>query len=234
MEDEFLFYVFALSVLKNCQLFRNCQIARQETASLRGSKNHAAFNVHSLCSASRKFDHPDSLTMSTAFTLEGLCVYLTETFTAGVIQAYEGQGLLEDAPLTGSHDPLECFGRNDSIFQEYNAPEGNSSKMAWKESRPPKWWKSLFKSMKFVFIIQILGGLALGTFAISILTLDFNSVDLCFNQQLTNWKSLPNKVQAIIVTAASSEAYLAQLWVFFYCAAYVRLANGEKTQSTYP
>ena len=152
--------------------------------------------------------------MSTVLPIEGIILYFTETFTAGVIQAYQGEGLLEEAPLT-VQDPLEGFGQDDKIFQEYDPPEGDNDKMAWKRSRPAKWWMSLLKSMKCVFCIQILGGLTLGTVAILILLLDFNSVDLCYDKQVTNWKALPRKIQAIIVTAASSEAYFVQLWVFF-------------------
>ncbi len=76
------------------------------------------------------------------FSLEGLLIYMSETFTAGVIQSYQGQGMFEDAPLIQGQDPLEDFKKfdqNDEIFQEYDPPLGNDSKMGWKESRPPKW-----------------------------------------------------------------------------------------------
>ena len=152
-----------------------------------------------------------------SFTLEGLFGYVTETFTAGVIQSYQGQGLLEEVPLI-RHDPLEDFKRfhdNDTIFQEYDAPAGDDSKMGWKKSRPPKWWMSLLKAVKDVFCIQILGGLTLGTLAICILVLDFNSVDLCYDKQVHgHWKSLPRKIQAIIVSAEAAEAYVVQMWTF--------------------
>lgn len=148
------------------------------------------------------------------FSLEGLFAYITETFTAGVIQSYQGQGLLEDPPLL-QHDPLEDFkkfNRNDEIFQEYEPPSGDNSKMGWKKSRPPTWRMSLWKAMKHAFYIQIVGGSAVGSLAILILILDFNTVDLCFDMQSTNWTSLPKMSQAIMVTAASAEAYLVQLW----------------------
>jgi len=153
-----------------------------------------------------------------SFTLEGLFAYLTETFTAGVIQSYQGQGFLEDAPLIQGQDPLESFRKfddNDTIFQEYDAPPGDDSKMGWKKSRPPKWWMSLWKAVKDVFCIQILGGLTLGTLAIFILVLDFNSVDLCHDRKFDgHWNLLPPKIQAIIVSADTAEAYVCQMWSF--------------------
>ena len=157
-----------------------------------------------------------------SFTLEGLFAFVTERFTAGVIQSYQGQGVLEDAPLMQGHDPLEAFRKfdvNDTIFQEYDALPGDESKMSWKRSRPSKWWMSLWKALKDVFRIQILGGLTLGTLAIFILVLDFNSVDLCYDRQFHgHWNSLPPKIQAIIVTADTAEAYVVQMWSFLVLA----------------
>ena len=104
------------------------------------------------------------------FSIEGLLFYISGTFTAGVIQSYQGQGVLEGAPLLQQQDILEDFkkfgGENDLVFQEYDPPEGDNSKMAWKESRPTTWWKSLWKAMKNAFFIQIVGGIALGSIAI--------------------------------------------------------------------
>ena len=67
-----------------------------------------------------------------SFTLEGVFAYVTETFTAGVIQSYQGQSFLEDAPLIQGRDPLEDFKNfdnvdNDTIFQEYDPPPGDDS-----------------------------------------------------------------------------------------------------------
>ena len=154
---------------------------------------------------------------STPFSLEGLLVYFTETFTAGVIQSYQGQGLLHNDLLIQQQDPLEDFNKfdqQDTIFQEYDPPPGDDSKMGWKRSRPTKWWMSLWKAMKYIFCIQIVGGGALGSFAILILILDFNSVDLCFDMQSTNWTTLPKTLQAVMVTAATTEAYFVQMWTF--------------------
>ena len=80
------------------------------------------------------------------FSLESVFAYISETFAAGVIQSYQGQVLLEDAPLLQRQDPLEDFkkfNRNDEIFQEYDPPSGDDSKMGWKRSRPPTWRLSL-------------------------------------------------------------------------------------------
>lgn len=153
-----------------------------------------------------------------SFTLEGMFAYITETFFAGVIQSYQGQGLLEDSHLIQHEDHLEGFkrfNRNDTIFQEYDSPPQDDSNMAWKKSRPAKWWMSLWKAVKCVFCIQILGGIALGSIAIAILILDLNSVELCYDRQFHgNWSTLPRNIQAIIVTAETVEAYVIQLWAF--------------------
>ncbi|XP_078350057.1 uncharacterized protein LOC144639498 [Oculina patagonica] len=156
---------------------------------------------------------------TTPFSFEGVLAYLAETFTAGVIQSYQGQArVLEDDPLIRGQDPLEDFKKfrnNDTIFQEYDPPPGDDSKMGWKRSRPAKWWMSLWKAVKDVFCIQILGGLALGSVAILILVLDFNSVDLCYEQKTNgHWKTIPPYIQAIIVTADTTEAYVIQMWPF--------------------
>lgn len=155
---------------------------------------------------------------ATPFSLEGLFAYITETFTAGVIQSYQGQGLLEDAPLLQQQDPLEEFRKfdpDDVIFQEYDPPVDDNSKMGWKKSRPPTWRMSLWKAMTHAFYIQIVCGVALGSVAILILVLDFNSVDLCFDRQKHgNWDTLPRNIQAIIVTAETVEAYIVQMWPF--------------------
>ena len=152
------------------------------------------------------------------FSLEGLLVYISETFTAGVIQSYQGQADLEQARLLRQEDLLEDFKKfgseNDLIFQEYDPPKEDNSKMGWKKSRPTSWWHSLWKAMKHAFCIQIVGGVALGSIAILILVLDFNTVDLCFDRQ-KNWTTLPKRTQAVMVTGACCEAYVVQLCSFF-------------------
>ena len=74
----------------------------------------------------------------------------------------------------------------------------------------------LWKAVKNVFCIQILGGLTLGSLAIFILVLDFNSADLCYDKQLHgHWDSaLPHRIQAIIVSAEVAEGYVVQMWTF--------------------
>ena len=152
------------------------------------------------------------------FSPKRLFDYISETFTAGVIQSYQGQVGLEEAPLLRQEDLLEDFkgfgNENDVIFQEYDPPAGDSSKMGWKESRPASWWHSLWKAMKHAFSIQIVGGVALGSIAILILVLDFNTADVCFDWQNSNWTALPKRTQAVMVTAACCEAYVVQLWSF--------------------
>ena len=68
--------------------------------------------------------------------------------------------------------------------------------------------------MKCAFCISILGGFALGSLAILILIINFNTVDLCYDLQRSNWTSLAKRYQLIILTIATSEAYVIQLWTF--------------------
>ena len=132
------------------------------------------------------------------FSLEGWFVYFSETF-ADVIQSY--QGPREETTSLQRQDPLEDFkkfNQNDEIFQEYDPPSEDDSEMGWKISRPPTWRLSLWKAMKHVFCIQILGGVALGSLAIVILVLDFNTVDLCYDMQSKNWTAIPKRIQAVV------------------------------------
>ncbi|KAJ7392836.1 hypothetical protein OS493_010496 [Desmophyllum pertusum] len=162
-------------------------------------------------------------------TLAELFGYITETYTAGVIESSQRQRLrmleagLEDGPLINERqDPLEDFHKfhpNDAIFQEYDPPPGDDSKMGWKRSRPTKWWMSLWKAMKCVFCIQFIGGLAVGSLTMSIMVLAFNSADLCYDSQSQNWTSLPGKIQAIIVTGESVQAFVVQMWSFLFIVA---------------
>ncbi len=165
--------------------------------------------------------------VSTPFSFEGVLAYLAETFTAGVIQSYQGQGMLEDASLIQRQDPLEDlkqFNNNDMIFQEYDPPAGDDSKMGWKRSRPAKWWMSLWKAMKCVFCIQILGGLAVGLLAILVLLLDFNSIDLCYEKFHGNhrgyihWNSTSHKIRAIIATGDAVEGFVVLMLPFLLIA----------------
>ena len=85
--------------------------------------------------------------------------------------------------------------------------------MGWKRSRPNR-LMSLWKAMKCAFCISILGGFALGSLAILILIINFNTVDLCYHLQRSNWTSLAKRYQLITLTVATSEAYVIQLWTF--------------------
>ena len=147
--------------------------------------------------------------------LEDVVLYMVETFTAGVVQSCQGQEQQDGASLLHDQDPLEDFrnfNRNDEIFQEYDPPPGDNSKMGWKRSRPPTWRLSLWKAMQCAFCIQILGGVALGSLAISILILNLRTLDFCFNVQKTNWTAVSKRYQRIIVTVAVIETFVIQLW----------------------
>ena len=97
------------------------------------------------------------------------------------------------------------------IFQGYDPPLGDESKMGWKKSRLTKWSTSLQKAMKFAFYMQILGGLALSPLTIFILILEETSnIDLCFEGRYfssSNWTSDPSKTQAVFVTVSSIRAF---------------------------
>ena len=54
--------------------------------------------------------------------------------------------------------------------------------------------------------------LAVGLFAIGIVVLELNSVDLCYELQHQNWTSVPKKIQNIIVTADTIRSFPSQLW----------------------
>ena len=152
---------------------------------------------------------------ATPFSLEGLFLYISETFTAGVIQSYQGQQQL-NTPLLHGQDPLEDFkkfNRNDEIFQEYDPPPGDDSKMGWKRSRPTR-LMSLWKGMKYAFHIQFLGGVALGSLAFSILILNLNTIDICFDVQYPHWTAVSKRYQRMIVTVSIIESFVIQLWTF--------------------
>ena len=147
--------------------------------------------------------------------LEDIVLYMVETFTAGVVQSCQGQEQQDGASLLHDQDPLEDFRKfnaNDEIFQEYDPPPGDNSKMGWKRSRPPTWRLSLWKAMKCAFCIQILGGVALGSLAISILILNLRTLDFCFNVQKTNWTAVSKRYQRMIVTVSITETFVIQLW----------------------
>lgn len=135
---------------------------------------------------------------------ESLCLHLMEKFTSSAFHCDNGQNE-RCILLSQQSDPLEDFNKFDSqdtIFEEYDPPSlGDYNNMDWKRSRPTKWWISLWKAMKCVVLIQLLGGLAVGLFAIGIVVLELNSVDLCYELQHQNWTSVPKKIQNIIVTA---------------------------------
>ena len=67
--------------------------------------------------------------------------------------------------------------------------------------------------MKCVFCIQILGGVALGSLAISILILTLRTLDFFFfNVQKTNWTAVSKRYRRMIVTVSITETFVIQLW----------------------
>ena len=67
--------------------------------------------------------------------------------------------------------------------------------------------------MKCVFCIQILGGVALGSLAISILILNLRTLDFFFfNVQKTNWTVISKRYHRMIVTVSITETFVIQLW----------------------
>lgn len=108
------------------------------------------------------------------------------------------------------------------IFRDYDPPPRDEDKMAWKKSRPAKWWMSLWKAVKYVLCIQILDGLALGSLAILIFILDFNFVDL-------RWSSLCLQVYGIKCLLFGQ---LSWLWDTYNCCsslcAYPLVSQSER------
>ncbi|KAL9971422.1 hypothetical protein ACROYT_G023942 [Oculina patagonica] len=83
---------------------------------------------------------------------------------------------------------------------------------------------SLWKAMKCVFCIQILGGLAVGSIAILVLVLDFNSIDLCYEKFHGNhggyihWNLTSHKIRAIIATGDAAEGFVVLMLPFLLIA----------------
>ena len=99
-----------------------------------------------------------------------------EKFTSSAFHCDNGQN--ERCVLLSQQSDLEDFNKFDSqdtIFQEYDPPSlGDYNNMDWKRSGPTKWWISLWKARKCVVLIQLLGGLAVGLFAIGKQSVDTN------------------------------------------------------------
>lgn len=158
-------------------------------------------------------------------------IYIVESFTGSVIENYSPticQGVDgdirralndedQDVEALLEEDVLREFTEFDSrgvdtVFQEFDPPEGRQGKMAWKLSRPPK-LKFLFTCFKTVFTMQFVVGSSIGLLAIAIAVLDFNTADLCY-EKTTQWYSMPRGIQSIRVTGASIEGFFIQLWHF--------------------
>ena len=143
---------------------------------------------------------------------ESLCLHLTEKFTSTAFHRYHGQS-------------ESCF-----LLSQWCDPPSleDHDNMAWKRSRSIKWWKSLWKAVKYVFRIQSLGGLVVGLFAIGIVVLELNFVDLCYEPQNHNWTSVPKRIQNIIVTANTIWSFPLLLWKSWIEANDNNLANATK------
>ena len=74
--------------------------------------------------------------------------------------------------------------------------------------------------MKCVFCRQILGGVALGSLAISILILNLRTLDFFFKVQKTNWTAVSKRYQRMIVTV-SKNRNLRDSTVVAYNSSYV-------------
>jgi len=133
-----------------------------------------------------------------AFCQCGNFAYFTETFTAGVIQSYQGQGTLEEAPLIQGQDPLEVFQKFDIDDMH---PRRTTAKWVGKDldHQNNECRFRLWKDVKDVFCIQIFEvQLTLGSLGIFILVLDFQAQDICYDRESNpHWRhqnSLPHKM----------------------------------------
>ncbi len=149
------------------------------------------------------------------FTLEELFAYVTETYTAGVIESTQGQ---RDALTLSFPLPYLRLPRRLRSFRNTIHPRETTAKWAGKDLDRQNGGCRLWKTMKCVFCIQILGGLVTGSLALVIIVLDFNSSDLCYDAgHSQNWTSLPRKIQAVIqprpqVLLSRLLRYLQPIW----------------------
>ena len=153
-------------------------------------------------------------------------VYIAESFTGGVLEnlsitascgSRDVEGAIEkhelDRLLPEAHSVLSEFTRfdaSDTIFQEFDPPDGDFGIMAWKKSRP-SWLKTLFICFKTVFVMQVIIGSSIALVAIAVLVLDFNTADLCY-EKTSNWNTMPPIIQRIRVVSQSVEGFIIQLW----------------------
>lgn len=154
-------------------------------------------------------------------------VYIAESFTGGVLENWSIRTTCESRvvgnddsnkelePLLQAHSVWSEFTRfdpSDTIFQEFDPPDGSFGSMAWKKSRPSR-LKTLFICFKTVFVMQVIIGSSIALVAIAVLVLDFNTADLCY-EKTSNWNTMPLIIQNIRVVSQSVEGFIIQLWHF--------------------
>ena len=159
-------------------------------------------------------------------------VYIAESFTGSVLENssvtthcrqdqedINNSDSQEVERLLPETDPLKDFTKfdpenaSDTIFQEFDPPPGCSGSMAWKLSRPAP-WKSFVMCFKTVFAMHFLWGSSIALLAITVVVLDFNIADLCYEKTF-RWNSMPKMIQSIRVTGQAVEGFFIQLWHFF-------------------
>ena len=154
-------------------------------------------------------------------------VYIAESFTGGVLENWSIRTTCESRvvgnddndkelePVLQAHSVWSEFTRfdpSDTIFQEFDPPDGSFGSMAWKESRPSR-LKTLFICFKTVFVMQVIIGSSIALVAIAVLVLDFNTADLCY-EKTSNWNTMPPIIQNIRVVSQSVEGFIIELWHF--------------------
>ena len=156
-------------------------------------------------------------------------VYIAESFTGGVLENSSIRticasrvvaGCVEDKkeeePLLQAHSVLSEFTRfdpSDTIFQEFDPPDGAFGSMAWKKSRPSR-LKTFVICFKTVLVMQVVIGSSIALVAIAVLVLDFNTARLCYEKTL-NWNAMPPIIQSIRVVSQSVEGFIIELWQCF-------------------
>ena len=66
--------------------------------------------------------------------------------------------------------------------------------------------------------MQLLLGSSIALLAITVVVLDFNMADLCYEKTF-RWNSMSKMIQSIRVTGQAFEGFLIQLWHFLLCCA---------------
>lgn len=149
--------------------------------------------------------------------------YLVESCTGvTLIEAYyqnnnrQSNELQDPADSNDRLDHLEdfiSFDPTDTIFREHEPPQYlEEEPKAWKLNLPT-FKKSLWECLKSVLLIQTVAGTITGFLAITMVFLDFSTVEWCFHDQ---WNMIPQNVQHLKVTAEFVEGFIIQLWDFSF------------------